>query len=104
MADSQGFTGRYATDIERTPGLLYAAVGVVLSTHEDRSVPESAIAPAVNHSVRTRWLMPPTWPPRSEVFLDAEAKVRWFASYVAALDAEKAAATDLAELASRTAG
>jgi hypothetical protein len=49
---------------------------------------------------------PPTWPPRWEVFLDAEAKVRWFAfaSYVAVLDAEEAAATDLAELASRTGG
>ena len=50
-------------------------------------------------------MTPPTWPPRWEVFLDAEADVRWFAfaSYVAALDAEEAAATDLAELAARTA-
>jgi hypothetical protein len=31
-------------------GLLYAAVRVVCSTHDDRSVPESAIAPAGNHS------------------------------------------------------
>lgn len=50
-------------------------------------------------------MTPPTWPPRWEVFLDAEAEVPWFefASYVAALDAEEAAATDLAELAAHTA-
>jgi hypothetical protein len=43
---------------------------------------------------------------RWEVFLDAEAEVRHFAftSYVAVLDAEEAAATELAEIASRTAG
>ena len=48
----------------------------------------------------------PTWPPRWEDLLDAEAEVRWFAfaSYVAALDAEVPAATDRAELAARTAG
>ncbi len=43
---------------------------------------------------------------RWEVFLHAEAEVRGFAfaSYLAALDAEEAAATELAGLASRTAG
>jgi hypothetical protein len=57
--------------------------------------------------VRTRWrdaanVAAARW----EVFLDAEAEVRRFAfaSYVAALDAEEAAATELGELASRSAG
>jgi hypothetical protein len=56
--------------------------------------------------VRERWrdaasLVAARW----EVFLHAEAEVRGFAfaSYLTALDAEEAAATELAVLASRTA-
>lgn len=80
-------------------GLSYAVVPVVCATHDDGSAPESAIASAGSNSgadevAYRRNVAAARW----EVFLDAEADVRGvaFRSYVAALDAEEAAATELA--------